>query len=66
MEYRGIEYTIVEGTGGHMWRWSSFVGGAVMTGQAHSKQAAMVSAEKAIDRALAIKKVRLVSPESSD
>jgi hypothetical protein len=66
MEYRGIEYTIVEGTGGHMWRWSSFVGGAVMTGQAHSKQAAMVSAKKAIDRALAIKKVRLVPPVSSD
>jgi hypothetical protein len=65
MKYRGIEYAIVEGTGGHMWRWSAFVG-AVMTGQAHSKQAAMVSAEKAIDRALAIKKVRLVPPESSE
>jgi hypothetical protein len=63
MEYRGIEYAIVEGTGGHMWKWSAFVGGAVMTGQAHSKQAAMVSAEKSIDRALAIKKVRLVPPE---
>ena len=66
MEYRGIEYAIVEGTGGHMWKWSASVGGAVMTGQAHSKQAAMVSAEKAIDRTLAIKKVRLVPPELSD
>jgi hypothetical protein len=66
MEYRGIEYAIVEGTGGHMWKWSAFVGGAVMTGRAHSKQAAMVSAEKAIDRTLAIKKVRLVPPELSD
>jgi hypothetical protein len=66
MEYRGIEYAIVEGIGGHMWRWSAFVGGAVMTGQAHSKQAAMVSAEKAIDRALAVKRIRLVPPEPSD
>ena len=49
-----------------MWKWSAFVGGVVMTGQAHSKQAAMVSAEKAIDRALAIKKIRLVPPERSD
>jgi hypothetical protein len=66
MKYRGIEYGIVEGTGGHIWRWSTFVGGAVKTGQAHSKQAAIVAAEKAIDRALALKKVRLVPPERSD
>jgi hypothetical protein len=49
-----------------MWKWSAFVGGEVMTGQAHSKQTAMVSAEKAIDRALAIEKIRLVPPERSD
>ena len=66
MEYRGVDYAIVEGAGGHMWRWSTLIGGAVKTGQAHSKQAAMVSAEKAIDRALAIKKIRLVPPERSD
>jgi hypothetical protein len=50
MEYRGTEYAVVEGIGRHMWKWSAFVGGAVLTGQAHSKQTAMVSAEKAIDR----------------
>jgi hypothetical protein len=66
MRYQGIEYVIVEGVGKHMWKWSAFIGGAVMTGQAHSKQAAMVSAEKAIDRALAIEKIRLVPPERSD
>jgi hypothetical protein len=66
MEYRGTEYAIVEGIGRHMWKWSTFVGGAVMTGQAHSKQAARVAAEKAIDRALAIQKIRLVPPERSD
>jgi hypothetical protein len=66
MEYRGAEYAVVERSGRYMWRWSAFIGGAVLTGQAHSKQAAMVSAEKAIDRALAIQKIRLVPPERSD
>jgi hypothetical protein len=41
-------------------------GSAIVAGRAHSKQAATVAAEKAIDRALAIKKVRLVPPERSD
>jgi hypothetical protein len=63
MKYRGIEYAIVEGIGRRMWRWSTLIGGTVKTGQAHSKQAAMVAAEKAIDRALAIQKIRLVPPE---
>jgi hypothetical protein len=66
VEYRGIEYAVVEGIGRHMWKWSAFVGGAIVTGQAHSKQAAIVAAEKAIDRALAVQKVRLVRPERSD
>jgi hypothetical protein len=44
----------------------AWVGGAVVSGQAHTKQAAVVSAEKAIDRALAIQKIRLVPPERSD
>jgi hypothetical protein len=66
MEYRGTEYAVVEGIGRYTWRWSAFIGGAVLTGQAHSKQTAMVSAEKAIDRALAIQKIRLVPPERSD
>jgi hypothetical protein len=66
MKYRGVEYGIVEGTGGHMWRWPTLIGGAVKTGQAHSKKAAIAAAEKATDRALALKKVRLVPPERSD
>jgi hypothetical protein len=57
---------IVEVIGRHIWKWSAFIGGAIVTGQAHSKLAAMVAAEKAIDRALALKKVRLVPPERSD
>jgi hypothetical protein len=66
MEYRGTEYAVVEGIGRHMWEWSAFVGGAIVTGQAHSKQAAIVAAEKAIDRGHAVQKVRLVWPERSD
>jgi hypothetical protein len=66
MEYRGTEYAVVEGIGRYLWKWSAFVGGAIVTGQAHSKQAAIVAAEKAIDRALAVQKVRLVRPERSD
>jgi hypothetical protein len=49
-----------------MWKWTAWVGGAVVSGQAHTKQAAVVSVEKVIDRSLAIKKVRLVPPEQSD
>ena len=59
MEHRGVEYGIVQGVGKHMWKWTAWVGGAVVSGQAHTKQAAVVSAEKAINRSLAIKKVRL-------
>jgi hypothetical protein len=66
MEHRGVEYAIVQGIGKHMWKWTAWVGGAVVSGQAHTKQAAVGSAEKAIDRFLAIKKVRLVPPERSD
>jgi len=47
-----------------MWKWTAWVGGAVVSGQAHTKQAAVVSVKKAIDRSL--EKVRLVPPEQSD
>jgi hypothetical protein len=66
MEHRGVEYAIVQGVGKSMWKWTAWVGGAVVSGQAHTKQAAVVSAEKAINRSLAIKKVRLEPPERSD
>ena len=58
MEYRDIEYTVVQGIGRHLWKWSASVADVVITGQAHSKSAAVAEAEKAIDRALALKKVR--------
>ena len=66
MEYRDIEYTVVQGIGRHLWKWSASVADVVITGQARSKLAAVVEAEKAIDRALALKKVRLVPPGGND
>ena len=63
MKYRDIEYSVVQGIGRHLWKWSASVADVVITGQAHSKSAAAVEAEKAIDRALALKKVRSVPPK---
>jgi len=60
MEHRGIEYTVVQGLGRHLWKWSASVAGVVIMGQAAIKSEAVAEAERAIDRALAPKKVRLV------
>ena len=57
MKYRDIEYMVIQGIGRHLWKWSASVADVVITGQAHSKSAAVLEAEKAIDRALALKKV---------
>jgi hypothetical protein len=63
--YRQIEYELAQGVGGHMWKWSAPIAGEVVKGQAHTKAGAAAAAEKAIDRALAVKKVRLVPPQHS-
>ena len=66
MRYRDIEYTVVQGIERGVWKWSASVAGAVIMGQAATKSEAVAAAEKAIDRALAAKKVRLVPPEHND
>jgi hypothetical protein len=66
MEYRDIEYSVVQGIARGVWKWSASVADVVIMGQAHSKSEAMVAAEKAIDRALAPKKARLVPPGRPD
>jgi hypothetical protein len=43
--------------------WSATVADVVITGQAATKSEAVAGAERAIDRALAPKKVRLVPPK---
>jgi len=60
MKYRHIEYTIVQGIERGVWKWTASVAGVVIMGQAANKSEAVTAAKKAIGRALAEKKVRLV------
>jgi hypothetical protein len=52
MEYRGIEYTVVQGIGRGVWKWSASVEGMIVAGNEQTRPAAMIAAEKDIDRAL--------------
>jgi hypothetical protein len=52
MEYRGIEYTVVQGIKRGVWKWSAFVAGSKKFGQKSVRSAAVAAAESAIDRAL--------------
>jgi hypothetical protein len=66
MRYRDIEYTVVQGIERGVWKWTASVAGVVIMGQAGIKSKAVAAAEKAIDRALASKKMRGVPPENND
>ena len=63
MKYRGIEYTVVQGIARQVWKWSVSVAGVVITGRAKTRSDAVTNAERAIDRALAPKKRRVVPPD---
>jgi hypothetical protein len=67
MKYRDIEYTVVQGIGRNMWKWSVTFDAdlPVKKGQAMAKVEAVRTAERAIDLALAPKKLRLVPPGAS-
>ena len=65
MRYRDIEYTVVQGIERRVWKWSASVACVMIMGQAATKSDAVAAAEKAIDRALALNKVRLITPEDS-
>jgi hypothetical protein len=58
MEYRGIEYAIVQGSQPEVWKWSVMVGDPEMLriGDASSEQRAEMQVRSIIDRALAIEK----------
>ena len=60
MKHRDIEYSIIQGLGRHLWKWTVTINGMTRGGQAASKPEAIADAERAIDRALAAKKLRLV------
>jgi hypothetical protein len=65
MKYRDVEYSIVQGVERGKWMWSPSLDTNVKTsGQANNKPAAVIAAERAIDRALGPKKQRLVPPRS--
>ena len=68
MEYRGVEYTVVQGIERGVWKWSVSLGDPKMikVGQAKNKQDAVAEVERAIDRALAQKKLRIALPGPSD
>ena len=63
MRYRDIEYTVVQGIGRQLWKWGFALEAKAVTGQAATKSEAIAKAERAIDRALAPKKLRLVRRE---
>ena len=54
MEYRGVEYTVVQGIERGVWKWSVSLGNPKMikVGQAKNKQDAVAEVERAIDRRL--------------
>ncbi len=56
---------MVQGLGRQLWKWSvSFDTGISASGQAAIKGEAVAEAERAIDRALAPKKLRVVPPDT--
>jgi hypothetical protein len=59
MEYRGVEYTVVQGVGRGVWKWSASVANLLIMGQAASRPSAVAAVERAINKALAPTKVRL-------
>lgn len=56
MKYRDVDYTIVQGLGRHVWKWSATIGAVRIGGQTATKGAAIEDAERAIERALSPRK----------
>jgi hypothetical protein len=58
MEYRGIEYSVDQGSRS-VWKWTVTWGPTITrTGQESSKETAIAEAEHAIDRLLVVEKHR--------
>jgi hypothetical protein len=60
MKYRDVEYTVVQGLGRQLWKWGFAIEGRALTGQAATKAEVVAEAERAIDKALTSKKLKLV------
>ena len=63
MKHRDVEFTVVQGLGRQLWKWGFAQDGKAVIGQAATKAEAVREAERAIDRALVPKKLRLIRPD---
>jgi len=52
MEYRGIEFSVVQGLGRKLWRWYLMLNGVWLSGEAETQLAAVRGAQQAIDQAI--------------
>ena len=60
MRYRDVDYTLVQGQGGQLWKWSFALHNKPHTGEAGTKAEAVSQAERAIDRTLSLGTLRVV------
>jgi len=60
MRYRDVDYAIVQGQGGQLWKWSFALHNKPHTGEAGTKAEAVSQAERAIDRALSLGTLQVV------
>jgi hypothetical protein len=66
MKHRGVEYTVVQGIGRHIWKWSvAFDADHSEAGRAATKAEAVADAERAIDRRSRRKRCGLSRPETA-
>ena len=63
MRYRDVDYTLVQGQGGQLWKWSFALHNKPHTGEAGTKAEAVFQAERAIDRALVFGKLGVIRRE---
>ena len=63
MRYRDVDYAIVQGQGGQLWKWSFALHNKPHTGEAGTKAEAVSQAERAIDRALVFGKLGVIRRE---
>ena len=56
LNYREVEYTVVQGIERQLWKWSFSLEGLFLKGQAATRAEAVAGAERAIDRVLTHKR----------
>jgi hypothetical protein len=65
MKHRNVEFSVVQGLGRQLWKWGFALNGRAVTGQAATKAEAVSEAERAIDRALTSKNLKLIRPDNN-